>query len=88
MRRVILTDPETGAMRSYPAYAPRVVWLRVTHRLFGPLLGCSCSTCFRSRWRIAYSNPTIDRFVKNERRIEAIDKQLRELLPNYKRSFP
>lgn len=75
-------------MRHYPSYAPKVILHRVRHWAIGPLLGCSCSKCFRSRWRIAYSNSVIDRFVRNERRVEAIDKQLRELLPNYKRSFP
>ena len=71
----------------YSNYAPKVVFHRVRHWAIGPLLGCSCSTCFRSRWRISYSRETTDRFVKTERRVEAIDKQLRELLPNYKRSF-
>lgn len=72
----------------YPSYAPKVIFHRVRHWAIGPLIGCSCSRCFRSRWRIAYSNEVIDRAVRNERRVEAIDAQLRELLPNYKRSFP
>lgn len=29
--------------RHYPSYAPKVIWHRVKHRLFGPLVGCSCS---------------------------------------------
>lgn len=29
--------------RHYPAYAPKVLWHRARHWLFGPLLGCSCS---------------------------------------------
>lgn len=27
----------------YPSYAPKVLWHRLKHWLFGPLLGCSCS---------------------------------------------
>lgn len=57
----------------YPHYAPKVIFHRVRHRLIGPLIGCSCSTCFRSRWRIAYSNETIDRFVRVERRLSALE---------------
>lgn len=74
--------------RHYPAWAPKILWHRFSHWAIGPLLGCSCSRCFQSRWRIAYSNEVINRAVKNERRVEEIDKQLRELLPKYKRSFP
>lgn len=40
------------AGRHYPSYAPKILWHRVKHHLFGPLLGCSCSRCFDSRWRI------------------------------------
>lgn len=60
----------------YPSYAPKVIWHRVRHRLFGPLLGCSCSRCFRSRWRLAYSRPTIDRFVRVERRVSELERRL------------
>jgi len=42
------------AGRHYPPYAPRILWHRVTHRLAGPLLGCSCSRCFHSPWRVEY----------------------------------
>lgn len=28
---------------SYPAYAPRVLWHRLSHWVAGPLRGCSCS---------------------------------------------
>jgi hypothetical protein len=72
----------------YPSYAPKVVFHRVRHWAIGPLIGCSCSRCFRSRWRIAYSNEVIDRAARNERRIKSIDKQLCELLTKNKRSFP
>jgi hypothetical protein len=40
--------------RHFPAYAPVVLWHRLTHRLFGPPMGCSCMRCFRSVWRIEY----------------------------------
>lgn len=74
--------------RHYPSYAPKVIFHRVRHWAIGPLIGCSCSRCFRSRWRIAYSNSVIDRFVKNERRVRHVEDELARLLPNYKRSLP
>lgn len=61
----------------YPAYSPRVVFHRVRHWAIGPLLGCSCSRCFKSRWRLMYSNPAIDRFVKVERRVDKLEKDFR-----------
>lgn len=40
--------------RHYPSYAPKVLWHRLSHRVAGPLMGCSCSRCFYSVWRVDY----------------------------------
>lgn len=37
----------------YPGWAPKVLWHRFTHWAIGPLMGCSCTRCFHSKWRIA-----------------------------------
>lgn len=68
---------------SYPSYAPKVIWHRVTHRLFGPLLGCSCSGplrqpggCFMSKWRIDY--PARDGY-RDTVRLGRLEERVREL---------
>jgi hypothetical protein len=63
----------------YPGYAPKVIIHRVRHRLMGPLLGCSCSRCFHSRWRVMWSREAIDRFVGNEKRIRQLESEVATL---------
>jgi len=63
----------------YPSYAPKVILHRVRHWAIGPLLGCSCSRCFHSRWRLMWAQQIIDRFVSNERRIKGLEDEFRKL---------
>jgi hypothetical protein len=45
----------SGEQRHYPSYAPRVLWNRLLHvTILGPLLGCSCTRCFKHPWRLYY----------------------------------
>lgn len=63
--------------RHYPSYAPRVLWHRfIVHRtLVGPLMGCSCTRCFKHPWRLAYSRET----VRDRVRIAELEKRVRKL---------
>lgn len=86
MRRVVLRG------RHYPRYAPSVLWQRLTHRLAGPLLGCSCSgpgaggkpsllaapdgSCLHSPWRLSY--PARDGY-KDRVRIDKLERQVQAL---------
>lgn len=62
--------------RHYPAWAPRILWHRLTHRLAGPLLGCSCSRCFHSRWRLEY--PARDAYADRQR-IAHLERRVRDM---------
>lgn len=61
----------------YPSYAPKVLLHRVRHRLFGPLLGCSCTRCFNSRWRIVPAREVYadrKRMAEIDRRVTRIER--------------
>lgn len=70
---------------SYPAYAPKVIWHGIRHWLFGPLLGCSCTRCFNSRWRIVPASEIYRDRVRLARLEETVD-ILERLLPSDKRA--
>lgn len=70
--------------RHYPGYAPKVILHRVRHRLFGPLLGCSCTGCFDSRWRIVPAAEFYRTRVNLAKDLNAIKKRLKVLESNGK----
>jgi hypothetical protein len=65
--------------RSYPSWAPRVLWNRLLHvTILGPLLGCSCSRCFHHRWRLYWWREGVGdrlRLADAERRITALERR-------------
>lgn len=65
--------------RHYPGYAPKVILHRVRHRLFGPLLGCSCTRCFRSRWRIVPAREIYNSRRMNAQKFDSVEGRLRKL---------
>lgn len=65
-----------GGTRTYPSYAPRVLWNRLLHvTILGPLLGCSCSRCFKHPMRLYYWREG----VRDRLRIAALEKRVREI---------
>jgi hypothetical protein len=65
--------------RHYPGYAPKVLIHRIRHRLIGPLLGCSCSRCFYSRWRLIWSREFVQERVTVRRKTDDLERRLRRL---------
>lgn len=65
--------------RHYPSYAPRVLWNRLLHvTILGPLLGCSCTRCFRHPWRLYYWREGVHdrvRLARLEDRVRVLEKR-------------
>lgn len=62
--------------RSYPPYAPRILFNRLSHRtIIGPLLGCSCTRCFHHPWRLYYWREG----VRDRVRIARLEERVRQL---------
>lgn len=64
------------AGRHYPPYAPRVLWYRLLHvTILGPLLGCSCTRCFKHPWRLYYWREG----VRDRLRVAALERELADV---------
>lgn len=60
--------------RAYPSWHPRVLFNRLSHRtIIGPLMGCSCSRCFKHPWRLVYSREAVVDRVRLARVEERLD---------------